>query len=500
MAKDIIIYPSGDTTNSNPYILFSGSSDVQYMLEMTSDGYLDLSIIEDDGIVTSGLTLNLDSGDAASYPGTGTTWYDLQGTNDGTFAGDIEYLDTFGGLLYYPLTDSSVELLQSPSSGLSEFTLGMWVFIDISVSSEDTLYNEQDGSYWQFKVSTTRFITRDTSTGPTGGRNNDLTYTLPRDEWIYVTAVYSVSGGFKRLYVNGVLETESTNSIDALNTGRTDILIGIEPNGGDDFHGFIPVVQAYDRALTQSEIQQNYDAQKNRFVGTEPTDYGFRYDLSNSLSYSGSGTNIYDLSSNGYDGTLYNGPTYSIEGGGSLLMDGTDDIIITNSDVSLFSGSYTLSVWFKFENQLSVYSAATHGFIGGGFASTANGLNLSTERFEPSGTEIFTLDVFNDGQSQTISGDVDYTQWNHYLGTFDNVSGTGQIYINGSLLRSGSILSMANTSFPLEVGSVILSETNPAGQRSWYSNGYLGDAAVWNRHFTQGEVMELYTSQKSRFN
>ena len=44
--KDIIIYPSGDTNNTNPFIHFSGGSYIYYVIEMTNDGYLDLSIVE----------------------------------------------------------------------------------------------------------------------------------------------------------------------------------------------------------------------------------------------------------------------------------------------------------------------------------------------------------------------------------------------------------------------------------------------------------------------
>jgi hypothetical protein len=43
MAQDIIIYPSGTTTNTNPHIIFSGSNS-NYIMEITTDGYLDISI------------------------------------------------------------------------------------------------------------------------------------------------------------------------------------------------------------------------------------------------------------------------------------------------------------------------------------------------------------------------------------------------------------------------------------------------------------------------
>jgi hypothetical protein len=40
MAKTIIVYPSGTTANTNPHVLFSGSTGVTYMIEMTTTGEL----------------------------------------------------------------------------------------------------------------------------------------------------------------------------------------------------------------------------------------------------------------------------------------------------------------------------------------------------------------------------------------------------------------------------------------------------------------------------
>lgn len=49
-------------------------------------------------IVRSGLVLNLDAAEPASYPGTGTTWYDLSGNgNNGTLVNGPTYNSANGG-------------------------------------------------------------------------------------------------------------------------------------------------------------------------------------------------------------------------------------------------------------------------------------------------------------------------------------------------------------------------------------------------------------------
>jgi hypothetical protein len=58
-------------------------------------------------------------------------------------------------------------------------------------------------------------------------------------------------------------------------------------------------------------------------------------DAANTKSYSGVGTTWYDLSGNGNNGTLTNGPTYSDEKGGSIVFDGTNDTLVISNSLSL---------------------------------------------------------------------------------------------------------------------------------------------------------------------
>ena len=67
-------------------------------------------------LVTTGLVLNLDAGNSASYAGTGTTWTDLSGRgNNGTLVGGVTYNSSNQGSLVFNgnssgTTDSYVNL------------------------------------------------------------------------------------------------------------------------------------------------------------------------------------------------------------------------------------------------------------------------------------------------------------------------------------------------------------------------------------------------------
>lgn len=75
-------------------------------------------------------------------------------------------------------------------------------------------------------------------------------------------------------------------------------------------------------------------------------------DAGNPDSYNGGGTNWRDLSGNGNNGTLVNGPTYGSSNGGHFLLDGTDDYIsLPSSNFFNFgTGDFTLEMWVNLEN------------------------------------------------------------------------------------------------------------------------------------------------------
>jgi hypothetical protein len=71
-------------------------------------------------------------------------------------------------------------------------------------------------------------------------------------------------------------------------------------------------------------------------------------DAGNTASYPGSGTVWTDLSGNGYNGTLTNGPIYSSSNGGTIVFDGTNDVASFGNILNIGLSSWTMSCWVKF--------------------------------------------------------------------------------------------------------------------------------------------------------
>jgi hypothetical protein len=74
-------------------------------------------------------------------------------------------------------------------------------------------------------------------------------------------------------------------------------------------------------------------------------------DAGNTKSYPGTGTTWTDLSGNGNNGTLTNGPTFSSSNGGGIVFDGVDDWVSTNFNPNLDNNRlYSYEIWFKDDN------------------------------------------------------------------------------------------------------------------------------------------------------
>ena len=87
-------------------------------------------------IVTDNLVLALDAGNTKSYPGSGTTWTDTVGGNNGTLTNGPTYSSDDGGSIVF---DGSNDYAQSGTSsdliiGTQDYTMSLWVKYDSAKS------------------------------------------------------------------------------------------------------------------------------------------------------------------------------------------------------------------------------------------------------------------------------------------------------------------------------------------------------------------------------
>jgi hypothetical protein len=238
-------------------------------------------------IITSGIVLYLDAGNTLSYPGSGTSWFDLYNNVTGSLINGPTYTSA-GASSSIDLDGTNDYLLFNPSSsltGLGSLTANMWLNIK---DAGATLFYKSDndtnrGWFIEYGDSVN-------STGLTGlgfcavSANQNLRYYINKNQfttgsWTNITLTWNgvfpdTSVTAVKIYINGVQNTTTTvlqpgtgthlpdTNADPLSFGQQ--LSTGTPNA-DFYSGSIGVISLYDRDLTAAEVLQNFNALKSRY-------------------------------------------------------------------------------------------------------------------------------------------------------------------------------------------------------------------------------------------
>jgi hypothetical protein len=224
-------------------------------------------------IVTDGLVLHLDAGDSASYPGSGTTWTDLSGNgNNGTLVSmdGNNYSSANGGYLDFDGSSDYVQGTISSSTFTGPHSICCW-FYRQTVKQWAALFSNNVNTT---SCSILTFIDTSNSLGTnqSGINATSIAVDLGADhlnKWIYGVITFGgVSNGSAvnlYAYKDGSLLTNS-GSLYWNMSSSSSYYVGRHWASAFQVHdGFISQVTIYNKALTQSEITQNYNALKGRY-------------------------------------------------------------------------------------------------------------------------------------------------------------------------------------------------------------------------------------------
>jgi hypothetical protein len=208
-------------------------------------------------------------------------------------------------------------------------------------------------------------------------------------------------------------------------------------------------------------------------------------DAGSTASYPGSGNIWYDLSGNGYNGTLTNGPAYNSSNGGSIVLDGTNDYINGASISSQLTGDITVEVWVKISTSPSDWVRV----IGTGANPSGNrtfGLWFATNR-----TVLWQRYISSSGSVGIQPSDVLVTgNWYNIAATTSGNSHA--VYINGVSVGT----STANGPWGASNESITLGSA--VGIHA-YLAGNMAVSRIYNRGLSSNEVQQNYNAIKSRF-
>jgi hypothetical protein len=218
--------------------------------------------IQDLSVVTSGLVLYLDAGNTASYPGTGTTWSDISGNSrNATIVGSPTFTSGTSGY-FSNISDSNYFSLSN--SGLvprtNDFTYSAWVYFN-SFDGNDTIF--ENGSWTDtllFRYANNTSI----DVYSEGSLRGSFSWVATASVWYNI--VFIRNSNTCSCYINNTLTgTPFAMNLD-INLANTNLfLMRSQHTTGQSINGRISMFKIYNRALTTSEIKQNFDFFRGRY-------------------------------------------------------------------------------------------------------------------------------------------------------------------------------------------------------------------------------------------
>jgi len=199
------------------------------------------------------------------------------------------------------------------------------------------------------------------------------------------------------------------------------------------------------------------------------------YDAADIDSTGGGGSTWYDLSGNGYNGTLTNGASFTSTNGGSVLFDGSNDYVETNSSTIIPNGlsPFTIEVLYTMTGS------------GGGALFGNYGPSYT------SGTIWFSgqYGVYING-AVYASGAPLSTGTRHMVST-RNSDGFTTTYLNGVISNTGMLTASVSNSQNYRIGTDVNGTAEPFA-------GHLYLIRVYNRALNHYEVLENFQANRGR--
>lgn len=222
-----------------------------------------MSIAGGPDIVENGLVLHLDAADLNSYPGSGTLWTDLTGNgNNGTLTNGPTFSSSNKGGIVLDGTNDYISCGSGTSINISgDFSICAWAYLDITPTA--TMVILEKGAYG----STDEYGMILSSTAANGVSfqcNNSFFYSsqpFPVSKWTY--AVGTLSGTSGTYYENN--KSVKTGTLTAPTSGSSTLFLGYRTGVGFYYDGSMSQIAIYNRALSATEILQNYNATKGRY-------------------------------------------------------------------------------------------------------------------------------------------------------------------------------------------------------------------------------------------
>jgi hypothetical protein len=229
--------------------------------------------------VTNGLVLAVDAADKNSYVGSGTTWRDLSGNNyTGTLTNGPTFNGSNGGSISFDSTDDFVSV--GNIGTITNFTVLVWCYPTNVISYRNVLdcnfnYNATTGNIgprleMNSSGNLSWYYSNITNTNDSYYVQAVMNSGFVANSWYCIGITYNSSGNTSTTYYNGY-DTGISRTSNGTPTGfvgtMSNVILGkgFFLDGTRLYAGRISNTLIYNRALSATEVLQNYNATKTRF-------------------------------------------------------------------------------------------------------------------------------------------------------------------------------------------------------------------------------------------
>lgn len=222
-----------------------------------------VTISDGGNIVETGLVLNLDAGNSSSYPGSGTTWFDLSGNgNNGTLVNSPSYTTISGAQTFaFNGTNNRVSFTyQTPiQSNLTGFTWGAWILANRNFDGDVVMGNRGTTPLQFYKMTTQKFEMYPA----------EVFAPVTTLAWRYICGVWNgagSSGGTNMTwYHNGVSVGLRDGDNPDFRPSLMPFNIGGDAAANEFFQGYIAAAHVYNIALSAGQVTTNFNAMRGKF-------------------------------------------------------------------------------------------------------------------------------------------------------------------------------------------------------------------------------------------
>ena len=235
-----------------------------------------MGLLHSPKIVTDGLILNLDAANTKSYPGSGSTWTDLSKENNHATLSNFSGGNLNGGTLTADGANSFGGINAAASLQPASITIEAMI---------KPIYNGQNfanvisyppnddahGSPWMIYAIYLQHVSGNTTsrhivTRISGESKTSANGIFDFNAWVHLVMTFHNQS--VKYYRDGSLHSTHTTTTSIINYSgyeNQNVFIGQNPSGSEDFEGEYSNIRLYNRALTDAEILQNFNALKGRF-------------------------------------------------------------------------------------------------------------------------------------------------------------------------------------------------------------------------------------------